>query len=331
MKRLTTIVLGVAALALGTPAAAQGASPAAPNPPEGAKAPVAQPSGPTTVVPRAEETRERDARTRVTIEGQGSHAFRADLDTAGDASVSRAGATVALDLPMGDKATLSLNLTGEASWYDFSGATGIIPGATDPWNTLYSVAFDPRALFFVDEHWSWFIGGEVRAAGEGGADVGEALTFGGTAGARYAFSKKFALTFGVFGTSRLEDDALVLPLIGVEWQINDKVRFATRGTGGALTATVAEGWDLSLLAAWSSRGYRLEDGRALLPEGVVRDTRVPVGVEIAWSPSRSVRVALSGGVVAWQEYETLDSAGNEISTENTDAAPWVGLAAVVRF
>ncbi len=292
--------------------------------------PVAAPSRASVVVPADRDQRE-SAGWRFEIGAGFAHAFEADIDAAGSVGVSRAGLEFSFDAPLSDRARIAFEVNSEASFYDFDGATTLLPGTADPWDDLYSVSLGPVVRVGVDENWSWFVGADVRFSGESETDVGEAVTFGGLAGARYAFSKTFALTFGAFGTSRLEDDPLVLPLIGVEWQITDKVRLATRGTGLSITATLTESLEFSILGAWNSRDYRLEDGRLINSEGVVRDTRVPVGVELAWTPDPAVRIALEAGVVAWQEFETFDRNGNDIADDNTDPTAYVGVAAVFRF
>lgn len=292
--------------------------------------PVTAPSRASVVVPSDRDNRESEG-WRFQIGGGGAHAFDSDLDSAGNVSITRAALEFTFDAPIGSRARLAVDVKNEASFYDFEGATTLLPGTGDPWDTLYSVSVAPTLRVGVDANWSWFVGMDARFAGEADADIGDSLTFGAMAGARYAFSENFALTFGAFGSTRLEDDPLVLPLIGVEWKISDTLRLTTRGTGLSLTATLTETLEFSILGAWSSRDYRLEDDRLVNPEGVVRDTRIPVGVELAWSPTRAVRIALEAGIVAWQEYETFDLNGNDIADDNTDPTAYVGLAAVVRF
>lgn len=334
-RRLTaTALLLMASGALaqsGAPPASESPSPAtAPQPVTPPPEPVTAPSRASVVVPPDRDDRESEG-WRFQIGGGGAHAFDSDLDSAGSVSVSRAALEFTFDAPVGSRARLAVDVKNEASFYDFDGATTLLPGTGDPWDTLYSVAVAPTLRVGVDSSWSWFVGMDARFAGEADADIGDSLTFGAMAGARYAFSENFALTFGAFGSTRLEDDPLVLPLIGVEWKITDTLRLTTRGTGLSLTATLTETLEFSILGAWSSRDYRLEDDRAINPEGVIRDTRVPMGVELAWSPNRSVRIALEAGVIAWQEYETFDLNGNDIADDNTDPTAYVGLAAVVRF
>ncbi len=327
MRRPITAACMTAALALtaGAAAARQAEAGAAP-PPE----PVTAPSRASVVVPSDRDERD-SAGWRFEIGAGFGHAFDADIDGAGSVAVSRAGLEFSFDAPIAERIRIAFEVNSEASFYDFDGAATLLPGAADPWDDLYSVSFGPTVRVGVDDNWSWFVGADVRFSGEADSDVGESATFGGLAGARYAFSKTFALTFGAFGTSRLEDDPLILPLIGLEWQITDKVRLATRGTGLSITAELSDAFEFSILGAWNSRDYRLEDGRVINPEGVVRDTRVPIGVEVAWSPNPAIRVALEAGVVAWQEFETFDRSGNDIADDNTDPTAYVGLAAVFRF
>lgn len=341
-RRLTaTALLLIASGALAQSGAPPGPAPESPAPDSTSPAttrplvtpppePVTAPSRASVVVPSDRDDRESEG-WRFQIGGGGAHAFDSDLGSAGNVSVTRAALEFTFDAPIGSRARLAVDVKNEVSFYDFEGATTLLPGTGDPWDTLSSVSVGPTLRVGVDANWSWFVGMDTRFAGETDAKIGDSLAFGAVAGARYAFSENFALTFGAFGSTRLEDDPLVLPLIGVEWKINDTLRLTTRGTGLSLTATLTETLEFSILGAWSSRDYRLEDERAINPEGVIRDTRVPMGVELAWSPNRAVRIALVAGVVAWQEYETFDRNGNDIADDSTDPTAYVGLAAVVRF
>lgn len=270
----------------------------------------------------------------VELSGRGLYTFGSDIDdTDGSVSIWRAGFGLGLAFQPFERARLTLGIDEEASWYLFDDATRIIPGVPadgDPFELGLITTFSPRLSVMHDEHWSWFVAGIVEFAGDPNADVGDSGTYGGIAGARYAFSESFALTFGIVGKSRLEDDFLAFPIIGIDWKINDRVAFSTEGTVGKLTAALNDEWSASLSAGWELREYRMDDD-APVPDGVMSDSRIPIAVSFDWSPSKAFTLGITGGAVIWQEFEFRDGAGEDVSEVNTDPAAFIGLSGRLRF
>lgn len=264
----------------------------------------------------------------------GEHAFRADIDdTPGDVAVWRAGFGIDLSTRWGERARLGLGIEEEASWYLFDNARGLVPGAPadgDPFEQVLITRLLPRLSVQHDERWAWFLGGIVEFAGEPGADVGDSATFGGFAGARYAFSENFSLSFGLGAKSRLEDSALVIPLLGVEWKVNDTVTLSSEGTKLRLAAKLSEQLTVALQGGWELREFRLDDDN-VLPEGVVRDSRIPIGVSLDWKPCPRAAISLTGGAIIWQEFRFDDRNGDRVSETNTDPTPYIGLSGRITF
>jgi hypothetical protein len=305
----------------GVAGAQQGEQPGEPSQ-DAAQAPAGQ-----AQAPAAEEEKKPSPMGdwTVTLRGAGGITFRADIDdTPGDVEVYRAGGGVLVSGPLGDRARISFDLGEEASWYLFDNATGLAPGSSDPFENVLRTTFSPRVFVVENQHWSWFVGGLFEAGGEPDADVGDSLMYGGFAGARYAVSEKLAFSFGLGAQSRLVDDVLAIPLIGVNWQISEKVNLSVEGTTLRVAAAVSEDVTLSLKGAWELREYRLDDDGAL-PGGAVSDARIPVGLEIEWKAAPGFVVALAGGAVVWQEFKFDDSDENEVSETNTDPTGFLGL------
>jgi len=331
-SRTLPIIALACACGLAIPALAQDSQPTPPQPTEPQHAP-------TTVLKPAEVPPEKPAeaqegpRLSFEIAPRTQYTFRADLDDSpGSVAVWRGGAAFSLSAPWGDRANFQFTADAEASSYDFNGATGLIAGTDSPISDAYRIRLIPALAYRCSERWAVLGGGLIEFAGEGGADVGDSTTFGGYVGARYAFSEKFALTFGVQGKSRLEDSAIFLPILGFEWHITDKVTLSTDspGVGLRLAAAIDEHWTFVLSGAWELREYRLEDGSPL-PDGVMRDDRAPIGASIEWRPNPHITVALSGGAVVWQRYRFDDQNGDRVSEDNTDPAPFIGISARFDF
>jgi hypothetical protein len=270
----------------------------------------------------------------VEIRGSGSFTFDADIDdTEGSVSVGRAGFGLGLGFQAWERARISLGIDSEASWYLFDDAFGIVPGVPgegDPFELGLTTTFSPRLSVQHDEKWSWFVAGIIEFAGDPDADIGDSGTYGVLAGARYSFTETFALTFGIGAKTRLEDDALVIPLIGIDWKVNDRVTVSTQGTVGKISMKLSDQWSAGLSAGWELRDFRLDDDAAV-PDGVLSDSRVPIAVSFDWSPTPNTTISLTGGAVVWQEYEFRNDSEDEVGQTNTDPAPFIGLSAQFRF
>ncbi|MGE3108576.1 MAG: DUF6268 family outer membrane beta-barrel protein [Phycisphaerales bacterium] len=324
-------LLGCAALALGP--AAMGADERAAVDPALSIQPLAlQPEATGAAPPTADAPADPAPRAwTFEVRGAGSYTFAADIDDSpGDVRIARAGFGVGVGIPIGDRSTLTFDIDEEASWYLFDNAGGLVPGSTDPVELVLSTDLGLRFSSRINPEWSWFLGGLAEFAGEPDVDVGDAATFGGYGGVRYQVSERFAVSAGLGAKSRLEDDALVIPVLGVDWQITDRVSLKTEGTRVRLSAKLSETLAVSLAGGWELREFRLRDDGPL-PDGVFRDTRVPISISLDFRPSHAVRISVFGGVVVWQEFRFDDRSGDEVSETNTDPAPFIGISAAFSF
>lgn len=309
MKRIAWCALAVAGSASAVFGQAANRSPSAPR-------------------PAVAERESKDVGVRLRLDGQ--HAFRADLDDRGDVAVTRLDGELGLDFGLTETLRLTTDWRTERSWYDFDNATGFVAGFSEPWDDVIEHELGVGLLGRIDERWSWFARGFVNSAGEDSADFGSTITGGGAGGLRYAFSETFALSFGALGRSRLEDDAIVIPIIGVNWTISEKLRFDTRGLGARLSYQLTEPVGLFLQGGYESREFRLDDEGAA-PEGVGRDARAPIAAGIAWRPNPNFALEAFGGYQVWQEFELLDGRGNRLAEIESDPAPIAGVSLEIRF
>lgn len=266
-----------------------------------------------------------------TIIPRAQHTFSSDLKNGGaDASVSRLGVDLDLAYQATERLGLTLNLAPEVSWYDFGAGNALVPGTDDPFNDLYRLDIIPGARYSLNERWTLVGGARFELAGESEADAGQSATFGGYFGGRYAASERFAATFGVLVTSRLEDSAFVLPLIGMEWRITDSLTLAARGAGLRIENRINDDWSVWLGGSYESREFRLAEDSPL-PEGVVRDRRVPITIGAKWRAADRITVGLEGGAVIWQQFEIDDRNGDDVNKVRTKPAPFVGVSVTIRF
>jgi hypothetical protein len=315
------------ALACSPCALAQEATKGEPVPaPPAERTPVRAPVGPVTVLD--ELMVQRDFWQ---VDLGGSWMFGADGKQSGDFDLGYFEAGVAYNTSLNDDLRLRVGLSTQQSYYDFNEVTTIIPGTDDPWGHLQAYRLNGLMLGRINEHWAWFGGLEVRAAFESGADLGDSLEVRGTGGAEYTVSEDLNFTLGVAVGTQIEDDVLVIPLLGIEWDINEKTRLASQGLGLILSYEVMEHWSVGVFGAYELRDWRLDESRSVNADGVAREERVLLGLELRHRPSNKFEFAIEGGVVAWQKLESLDSGGDKVGTQEFDPAPFVGVSVIFRF
>ncbi len=319
-------LLGITLLTPPSKAQDGGAS-AEPPPPEKAVS-VPPVESPTQLVPRPSTA----AAFTLDVRPRFEYSFQTSLDdAAADVSIARAGLMLDLAVPVNERLKFALNTDFEASWYEFDSgpSAGLFD---DPFNDVYRFRIAPGVFYAIDQQWGILGGGIVEVAGESGADVGDATTFGGYFGVRYAFSENFAMTGGVQGKTRIEDNALFLPIIGFEWKVSPRVTLSTSGPGAGLrlNAAIDERWSVSLGASWEARDYRLADDSPI-PDGVARDERVPVILGVVFKPTEKITLSAYGGAIVWQELSLDNSSGTELAEDNTDPAMFIGFTASFRF
>ncbi|MCC6320188.1 MAG: hypothetical protein IT438_01985 [Phycisphaerales bacterium] len=267
----------------------------------------------------------------VSLTPRGEYAFSADIKTSpGSVSVARASLDAEFNLNVNQRLGFSLGLIPEVSWYNFKNASGLVPGTDEPIDDAYRVDIVPGARYALSQDWVLVGGGLIQFAGEAEADIGDSVTYGGYFGARYRFNERFATTFGIVGKTQLEDSAIFLPLFGLDWSITDTLTLSSSATGLKLANKLDDRWTVWLSGAYESRDFRLDDDNPL-PNGVLRDRRVPVKVGFDWTPCSGAVVTLEGGAIVWQEFKIDDESSDTLSEDNTKPAPFVGVSVQLKF
>ena len=259
---------------------------------------------------------------RMTLRANTTFSLNADLDGEGDSSVGRLGAGASYAAPLTDSVFANFSYDVEFSFYDFGGATGLTADG-DPVDSVYehtlSVGFNGR----INPAWGWFAGGGVKIAAETGANdngIYQPIGFGGVS---YRFSDSLTMGFGLGVAARLEDNARILPLIQVDWRIDEQWRLSagrtiiTEGPTAALFYKANENTELFVGGGLNFREFRMDD-EGPVPDGVFNDNRVPILAGVDWAATPNIRLIAGGGVTAWQEYQIDDSSGNEVSSAESD-------------
>lgn len=328
--RAACVALGVGSVVLGQ-AHAQSVAPA---PAGDAGAPTAQ--------SQAEPAATRPAGPSARIEFYGGQSFEADFsNTPGTVSVGRAGVDFSSSFPVAERTRLGISANAEWIWYSFDNAASlgppvVPPAPTDkPWDTVRSYALSGNWFQRYDDRWSTLLALQVSASGEDGAKFGDALEFGGTFQAIYAVREGLALGLGVVASTRIEDNALVIPIPVVDWRFAQRWRLATDvdhySVGGSLSYEVSDDWSVGAKVGFHSRDFRLAEDNLLAPEGVGRHSAIPINLWAQWQfhPQGSLRLA--AGYLLGQEYVLDNRDGDRIAKQDVDGAPFVNLSLTWSF
>jgi hypothetical protein len=272
---------------------------------------------------------ERELLIRLGVEGE--YALRSDLRASeGDVQVSRVRADLGVEVPIGERSSFDVSFDNEWSFYDFSNARGFA-GAGEPWDDVWERGIRLRFATEHDESLSWFVGADVAASGEYGADFGDSVTYGGFGGVNYRFSETFFGGIGLFARSRLEDDFFFLPGFVFSWRFAPQWSLSTlTGRGLELAYSPSESLKLYLRGSYDSREFRLDDDGPS-PDGVGRDRRVPVALGAEWDLSDNVTIGGEVGAYVWQKYKLGDKQGTKVAEYEADPTAFFVLELRVAF
>lgn len=248
-------------------------------------------------------------------------------DIKGDFSETRFSVTGLGIISVGDKWTFNPVLSYRYSAYDFSEG--------DLWDDIHTLRFTPLVQYKLDEKWTIFGGPSVGFSAESDADINTAVTFGAIAGVRYKVSEALTVGggFGVF--SQIEDDASVLPLLIVNWQMTEALGLnlgytevaASGGLGAELNYKLNEKWTVGGGLQYSKKRFRLSDKT----DGVGEDTSVPLYAKVGWLPAKDVALELVGGFSMGGELRVEDDNGHKVADEDYDPSALFGVRALFSF
>lgn len=269
------------------------------------------------------------AKVSFSLRSRGSFAAETDLDGGGTVSVARLGPTLSARYAETETWFVDVAVGAEFSFYDFEGATGVV-GTGDPAGDFAKYFINARYTAQVNDDWWWFIGGEASWAGEENENLGDGFVGRGSLGATYAVNDSLRIGVGVVVRSRIEDDAIVYPLPILHWRIDDQWTLASGDEGLRLSYNAWDDWTFFASAGWESREFRLGD-TGPIPDGVMRDDRIPVVLGAIWTPNEHFEIEATLGAAAWSQYEFLDSTGATVAEPDGDASLMPGLSARIRF
>ena len=260
----------------------------------------------------------------------GWHAFETDLDTGpGDLSATRVRMDLSASFNLAERRTLVVGLEVEENWYDFNNATGLDPSG-DPFDNATNADLFARYSAPLTDNTTWFGVATVGVAAESGADLSESFIYGGALGFTYRQSDSLSWGLGIAVRTRLEDDALIIPLPQIRAKLSERWTLASERAGLRLEYAASDALAYGLTAQYDSRTFRLDDAGPI-PSGVATDRRVPVAFFARYAPDRNLDITAQIGASLLTNIELLDANGNDLTDDDADTALFAGLSARIRF
>jgi len=244
---------------------------------------------------------ERDA--GLSVSASYMHQFDTGLDSSGDFRVDRFLFRADWKKKQSETLALGIGINYDFNDYSFSGAAPNPIG--NPWNQVHTLNLSVSSLFTLDKNWKVFVAPSVGIAAESGADLGDAMVYGGIVWTSYRFSPSLALGLGAGLFSKAEE-VTAFPVIVVDWKISDRLRLSNPlhpGPTGPAGLELSYAFDRGLTAAvggaYRSIRFRL-DNSGTVPGGVGEDKAFPLWVRFSTKVGTTGTLNFLGGaMVGW--------------------------------
>jgi len=248
--------------------------------------------------------------------------FAADLGAA-SLAVTRGNIGIESPLPPLGEWRFGADLASEWSWYDFDDLPAAAGGLTSPLAHGQSSLLGLSLVRPLGDGWT-FVGRPVIAfSGDTEAEVGDSVLFGGFVTIGRRITDALSLSVGVYAAEQFEEDAVVFPIAGIQWQIDEQTRLASRGPGLRLTRGLGEGWQAFLEGTYRPRDYRLAEDSSV-PGGALSDDSIPVSLGAEWQPRPAFQFSIQVGALLARSVELRDDSGDSVFEENPDASAFLG-------
>lgn len=261
------------------------------------------------------------------LEGIGSSGFQGGQ---GSLTTQRGGWKVAVGEETLDAFSFAVEVGTEASFYDYGGASSPISGVNDPFNDLYDTHLAGRFQWQTGERVAVYGGVEVGVAGEDAVTLDDSGYLGGAGAVRYEASPDFALLVGIAGVSRFDDSPWILPYIGFDWQVTERLRLKTEAAEIHADYRFAKHWSVGFDAVYDFRQYRLNK-EGPLNGGSFRDEEIRAGAVLRWHMTEHVALRMTVGKMLWREVRFSDGNTGDLGETELSSPVYAGIGMKVSF
>lgn len=276
----------------------------------------------------AEPEAERERRPRSWVSGDlasylqpGAHADGASLDK------SHIRASLGSGLPPLGGVLITGEIEVAYTRYAFHDFDALGPDLSEPLEDATIARLGPGLVWPILDELTLIVSGGVGFAVGDGAPLDDALTYGGVGVLAWRLSDELSLAAVLIGSSRLDDDPLILPVAGFDWRPSERLRFELTGdiAGPTLRARyrVADDWWASLAGRWESNVYRIEADATGL--GTLLDEQLTALAGVTWTPSPRVALGLRAGAALADTIVVDDRDTGRLGSERFGPSPVFGV------
>ena len=202
-----------------------------------------------------------------------------------------------------------------------------------PIGDVYFLRLEPLLGFDFNKTWGVVLGPTFEFGGASNTNLGDTIRYGGVFAGKYTMADKTSITLGVEVQSRLERAFTVYPFIrikpgntpgGMFSFIPKAIDIEARPNGARVIYNVTPQFGVFVAGSYDEREYRLSR-RGSVPNGVWRESGLPVSGGIRYNFNKNISVNAFGGVILAREVEIDDRHGNHVvGRRDVDPSPFAG-------
>jgi len=259
-----------------------------------------------------------------------AHQFNTHVDGGGNFSIDRFRFGLGLPVQLNDQFYLATTVKYQLDAYNFG-------GGIDPWGNIETLTLASFLQYRPDEQWMWYGGPIMRTAVEEGANWSDGTRGGGLLAVNYIADENLSIGGGLLVMAQIKEDALVLPIITLNWKFADDWRLkagmsdlATGGYGLEAVWDCCPDWQLSFGGAYHQSRFRI-NGSGPTTDGIGQERALTLTAAATWSPNKTFSATGFVGLATAGKLRLEDSGGNEIADNDYDTAAILGVNAKINF
>jgi len=217
--------------------------------------------------------------------------------------------------------------------YDFNNTTA-------NWKAVHNTDLGLAARWKINDKWLWANYAVAGIAAEEGSDKDEALVFNYISIAEYKVNDKLTIGPGFGVASQIDRDLSIFPIISVQWQINDEWKMASGPSDVAAAganvyfefspASLQNKWTFTAGTSYSSKNFKLASNTTTI-DGSGEESIASAYLAASYKLQSGIKLSAIAGYHFYQSYSIYDNAGDELSKEGLDDAPYFGVSVGYEF
>jgi len=261
------------------------------------------------------------------------HQLRNSDDGSGSVSVDRFDLRGGVPLMRKDGSLLALGFRYALDRYDFDNITA-------NWESIHHANLGLASRWKINDKWLWANYGIGGIAAEEGSDKDQALIFNYLSIAEYKVNDSLTIGPGFGVANQIDRDLSIFPIIAIDWQINEEWKMASGPSDVAVAGAnvyfeyepkaLQSKWIFTAGFSYSSKNFKLASN-STTPDGSGEERLASVYLAASYKLESGVKVSAIAGYHLFQSYSIFDNRGNELSKENPDDAPFLGVTVGFEF